>query len=430
MQIFEYAHLGNQDIERLARRTMDNAVEFTPIADAIVREVKEFGDNALRRFTKRFDGVELTDLAVSKEEMDKAELVLDQETVKAIHAAIQSVQTFHRAQVPKELNVQTHPGVDCKVVWRPIRSVGLYVPGGSAPLLSTAYMLGVPAVVAGCSEIIVCTPPKKDGTVSPGILAVAKALGITKVFKVGGAQAIAAMALGTESIPKVDKIFGPGNQFVTAMKTYVTRSPYNVAIDLPAGPSELLILADARARARWVAADLLSQAEHGADSPVVLVTDSQTLAKEVSRELDVQIKDLPRRAIAARALEKSFVLRVRDLRDGIKFSNLYAPEHLILAVDNPENVLPDITAAGSVFLGPLTSVVLGDYASGPNHTLPTGGTAAALGGVTVMSFMKPIFAQTVSAAGFRSLAPVVKSLAAAEGLEAHARAVALREDEQ
>lgn len=260
------------------------------------------------------------------------------------------------------------------------------------------------------------------------ILFVARCLGISRVIKVGGAQAIAAMALGTGSVPKVDKIFGPGNRYVTAMKSVVSGSPYNVAIDMPAGPSELLIIADDQANPAWVAADLLSQAEHGIDSPVILVTDSSILAHEVLRELELQVIAIPRRAIAARAFEKGFILCVNDMREAVSFSNRYAPEHLILTVRNAESLVPDIVSAGSVFIGPLTSVVFGDYASGTNHTLPTGGAAKAWGGVTVRDFMKPMFVQSVSQEGFQNLAPTVRSLAIAEGLDAHARAVSVREE--
>jgi len=288
-------------------------------------------------------------------------------------------------------------------------------------------MLGIPAVIAGCRDIVLCTPPGRDGSVSPYILFAAQSLGLTRIFKVGGAQAIAAMAVGTESIPRVAKIFGPGNRYVTAMKSIVSRPPYSVGIDMFAGPSELLVIADETANAAWVAADLISQAEHGADSPVILVTWSTKVAEGVIEEVERQVTQLPRRSIASRALERSFVLLVEGENEAVDFSNSYAPEHLILSVAAPESVSPRITNAGSVFLGGMTSVVFGDYASGTNHTLPTGGLAVSSGGLTVLDFMKPIFFQSVDAEGLKSLSSVVRILSRAEGLEGHARAVEVRE---
>ena len=318
------------------------------------------------------------------------------------------------------------PGVTCWRERRPIDTVGLYVPAGSAPLPSTVLMLGIPAVLAGCKRIVLCSPPKANGSVDPLVLAAAEMVGISEVFKVGGAQAIAALAYGTESIPKVDKIFGPGNKYVTAAKRFIASDPQGAAIDLLAGPSELLIVADKEAEPGMVAADLLSQAEHDPSSQVVLATDSQELADRVVPELQRLLLDLPRNEIARRALEESYILITSSLEDAIGFSNEYAPEHLIVNARSPERFVPLIRNAGSVFLGPHAPVTAGDYASGTNHTLPTGGTAKWAGGVSVESFQKSMSFQTITEDGLRNLAPSLTTLAEAEGLEGHKRAVTIR----
>lgn len=428
MRVFNYSELTAPEISGLLRRETSDIADVLPIAKSILQEVDSKRDLAVRDLTRKLDRAELSCLSASEEEFQRAEGGLSSRTKEAILDAQKSLRAFHLPQMPQTIEVETRPGVICRLVWRPIERVGLYVPGGTAPLISTVLMLGIPAVIAGCDDIVMCTPPRQDGSVSAEILFAAKSLGLTKVFKIGGAQAIAAMALGTESVPKVAKILGPGNRYVTAMKSIVAQPPYNVAIDMLAGPSELLIIADETADPRWVAADLLSQAEHGTDSSVVLVTCSSAIIEKVQKELDIQIRDLPLQSIASRSLENSYILLVRDVKEAIAFSNLYAPEHLILAVNDPGALASGVANAGSVFLGSLSSVVFGDYASGTNHTLPTGGLARSFGGITVGDFMKPIFFQSITPEGLVALSPTVKTLARAEHLEAHARAVEIREE--
>ena len=427
MRILKQKELTSRDLHDLQVRSSTDFSDIQGSVGAILKDVVENRDKAVRRLTLAWEGVNLPQFAVSEEEFDRAERQLGPDVQAAIGGAAESLLSFHRQQLPLPAEVETKQGVRCRLEWRAIESVGLYIPGGSAPLLSTVLMLGVPATLAVCPSVILCTPPRTDGSVSPGILYAAKSLGMKRVFKIGGAQAIAAMAVGTESVPKVRKIFGPGNRYVTAMKGQIANPPYSVAIDMLAGPSELLIIADASARAEWIAADLLSQAEHGVDSPVVLVTTSASLASEVDRSVATQMLSLPRRSIVERALQKCYVLVAETLDGAIDFSNSYAPEHLILAVRDAETYSSRITNAGSVFLGAMTSVVFGDYASGTNHTLPTGGTAVSTGGLTIGDFMKPIFFQTVDSQGLVSLSTTVKTLAREEGLEAHARAVEVRE---
>ncbi|HEY6953567.1 MAG TPA: histidinol dehydrogenase [Bacteroidota bacterium] len=427
MRQFKQGDLSSADIARLLRREGSDIADVLPVAKSILREVEAGKDLALRDLTRKLDRAVLSSLSVSEEEFERAEEGLSPRTKEAILDARTSLRAFHRPQVPHAVEVETRPGVKCRLLWRPVQRVGIYIPGGSAPLVSTVLMVGIPAVIAGCDDIVFCTPPNQDGGVTPEILFAVKSLGLKKVFKVGGAQAIAAMALGTESIPKVGKIFGPGNRYVTAMKSIVAQPPYNVAIDMLAGPSELLIIADETADPRWVAADLLSQAEHGTDSAVVLVASSEGLFAKVQKELDIQLTKLPRQAMAARSLENGFMLLVSDLQEALAFSNSYAPEHLILAVKDPDTLASGIVSAGSVFLGSLSSVVFGDYASGTNHTLPTGGLAVSFGGLTVRDFMKSMFFQSITPEGLAALSPTVKTLARAEQLEGHARAVEIRE---
>ena len=428
MKRYVLENLKPPEVEGLLRRPASGSDATIASVEMIIDEITRSGDDALRQFTKKFDGVQIDDFRVTKKEFDEAGRVVQPEVAAAIAAASNNIRAFHDAQIPKAIEVETQRGVVCRREWRAIERVGLYVPGGTAPLLSTVLMLGIPAKIAGCREIVLCTPPMKSGIVSPAILVAANSIGITSVFKVGGAQAIAAMAIGTETIPKVHKIFGPGNSFVTAAKSLVSQPPLNTAIDLLAGPTELLIIADSTANPRWVAADLLSQAEHGGDSCVVLVTDSRAIVDGVEKECGKQLATLPRKDVIRTALEKSFSIVVRDLNAAVEFANRYAPEHLIVACDRAETFLPRISNAGSVFLGPLSSVVFGDYASGTNHTLPTGGGANVTGGVTVESFMKPVFFQTIHGEGLSTLSPTVKTLARAEQLEAHARAVEIREE--
>lgn len=430
MKQYTLANLRSVELDEFIRQRSSNFGNILPLVHEVLQEVGSRGDEALRMFTQKFDGVELSDFRVTKAEFDDAELRVMEETKRAISVARMNIEAFHAAQLPKLVEVQTAPGVLCRREWRPIHRVGLYVPGGSAPLVSTVLMLGVPARLAGCPEIILCTPPTESCTVTAEILYAARTLGITTVFKVGGAQAIAAMALGTESIPKVNKIFGPGNRYVVAAKSLVAQPPYRVAIDLLAGPTELLIIADESANARWIASDLLSQAEHGEDTQIVLVTTSESLAKRVQEEICARLPSLPRQRVIRQTLEKSISLLARNLDEALTFSNQYAPEHLSLAVKDAESLASQVENAGSVFLGSLSSVVLGDYAAGPNHTLPTGGTAHTSGGITVESFMKPVFFQKVSRNGFQSLANTVTTLARAEHLQAHAQAVLEREEKR
>ncbi len=411
----------------LARPAAAESAAVAARVQEIFTEVAAEGDGALRRLARALDQAELTDLLVSAAEFAAAAAQVPAALHAAIAQAQANIEAFHAAQHVPDLFVEPQPGVQC---WRravPVARVGLYVPGGSAPLFSTLLMLGVPARLAGCPEVVVCTPPRADGTVSPVILAVAQRLGITQVVKAGGAQAVAALALGTASVPAVDKIFGPGNRYVTAAKQ-LAAARYGVAIDLPAGPSEVLVIADASANPAFVAADLLSQAEHGPDSQVVLLTDDEGLLDKVQAEIAAQLAVLPRRAVAARALAESRAVLLPDAAALLAFSNRYAPEHLILAVEDPEALAAGVTNAGSVFLGHLTPEAVGDYASGTNHTLPTGGYARQYSGVSLESFQKKITFQRLTAQGLHTLAPAVEAMAEAEGLAAHARAVALRRE--
>ncbi|HXG39213.1 MAG TPA: histidinol dehydrogenase, partial [Bacteroidota bacterium] len=348
------------------------------------------------------------------------------ETLTALNTAAANIEKFHRSQLRTIRKVETLPGVVCWQENRPIETVGFYVPAGSAPLPSTVLMLGIPAMLAGCSRIVLCSPPQKNGKVDALVLAAATLVGIKEIYNVGGAQAIAAMAYGTESIPKVNKIFGPGNRYVAAAKQFVATDPEGAAIDLLAGPSELLVIADEYANATVVAADLLSQAEHDPDAQVALVTPSAFLAQRVQEALAGLQKDLPRRNIIEQSLKNSFVVLTASLDEAIRFANDYAPEHLLLNVREPESLIPQIRSAGSVFLGPYSPVTAGDYASGTNHTLPTGGSAKWTGGISVESFQKTVTFQSISREGLQLLAPTLTLLAAAEGLEAHKRAVAAR----
>jgi histidinol dehydrogenase len=407
------------------RAASAEAPEVAARVREIFAQVREHGDAALLALTRKFDGAALNSLLVSPEELASAAAHVPPELQAAIRQAKANIEAFHATQREAGPLVETMPGVTC---WRqsvPVQRVGLYVPGGTAPLFSTLLMLGVPTRLAGCPEVVVCTPPRADGTVSPVILFVARLLGITRVVKAGGAQAVAALAYGTASVPAVDKIFGPGNRYVTAAKQLAV-AECGVAIDMPAGPSEVLVIADASANPAFVAADLLSQAEHGPDSQVVLLTDSATLLEQVQAEVQAQLAALPRREVAAQALAESRALLLPDAAAMLAFSNAYAPEHLILAVEDAEALAAQVTNAGSVFLGHLTPEAVGDYASGTNHTLPTGGYARQYSGVSLDSFVKKITFQRLTAAGLQAVGPVVETMAGAEGLAAHARAVAIR----
>lgn len=404
---------------------MDLASLESKVQD-VINEVRIKGDDAVLEFTRRFDGVDLKDMRVSPSEFDESILSLDEELKDAINIAADNIAAFHRAQLPKMIRVETMPGVTCWQKAVPIERVGLYVPGGTAPLFSTVLMLGIPASVAGCRETVLCTPPGKDGKIHPAILYAASVAGISTIIKAGGAQAIAAMAYGTSTVPSVYKIFGPGNQFVTCAKQLVQQA--GVAIDIPAGPSEVAVFADSTANASFVAADLLSQAEHGIDSQVLLVTTDELLIEEVQRQLEFQLEVLPRSVFARKALESSRIVLVQSAEEAMDLLNEYAPEHLILACEDPFALADLVTNAGSVFLGHFSPESVGDYASGTNHTLPTNGYARAYSGVSLDSFLKKITFQQLSAEGLQEIGPVVERMAMEEGLLAHKHAVTIRLD--
>lgn len=410
--------------EGILQRPAMEAAQLDQLVQGVIDEIDARGDEAIREFTARFDGVRLGNFRVSEAEIVAAEQVLDDELKAAIQLAKENIEAFHQRQWETVEEVETMPGVRC---WRksvPIEKVGLYIPGGTAPLFSSVLMLGVPATIAGCRERVLCTPPDKEGNVHPAILYTAAQVGITQIFKIGGAQAIAAMAQGTESVPAVYKIFGPGNQYVTTAKQLVSRQ--GVAIDMPAGPSEVLVYADGSAHPEFVAADLLSQAEHGIDSQVVLVASSLTVAEAVQKAVSTQLKDLPRREIASAALDNSVAVVLEGREKATALINTYAPEHLILAVEDAEEMGERIVNAGSVFLGHYTPESVGDYASGTNHTLPTDGYARNYSGVSLDSFIKKITFQSLSEEGLAKLGPAVQRMAEAEELMAHARAVEVR----
>ena len=392
----------------------------------VLEQVRADGDGAVRALTRRFDGVEAGDARVGEEEFARAQAEVSDEVRQAMVEARERLLAWHRAGMAQDFEIETAPGVRCGRLLRGIGRVGLYVPAGSAPLPSTALMLGVPAELAGCGEVVLCTPPRADGRADPTVLVAARLCGIDRVCKIGGAQAIAAMAFGTDTVPACDKLFGPGNAYVTAAKQQVSMRPGGPAIDMPAGPSEVLVIADAGATASHVAADLLSQAEHGPDSQVLLVTDSPALSAAVRAEVESQVATLPRVDIARAALEHARLIEVDTLEDAFAISNAYAPEHLILALREPRAWLPRVTCAGSVFLGDLAPEALGDYCSGTNHVLPTDGAARAWSGVSVASFQTSISLQSVEARGLRDIGPCAVTLARAEGLEAHAQAVLRR----
>jgi histidinol dehydrogenase len=410
----------------LQRPAQSAQPQTAAIVARIIADVRRGGDAALRRITARLDGANLSSLRVSAAEFAAAEKALTPADRAALRRAYRNLCTFHRAQRPRPVRVETMAGVVCEKVSRPIERVGLYVPSGSAPLFSTALMLGVPAQLAGAPVRVLCTPPGRDGRISPWILSAARLCGITEVFKLGGAQAIAAMAYGTATVPKCDKLFGPGNSFVTEAKLQVSRDAAGAAIDLPAGPSEVMVVADGSADPAFVAADLLSQAEHGPDSQVVLVAFSPTFATRVQAELSAQLAGLPRRAIAATALKQSRVLLAASRTEAVEIANRYAPEHLILQVTNPRALLPHIATAGSVFVGAWTPESLGDYASGTNHVLPTYGWARACSGLGLADFQRTMTVQEATPRGLRGLGPVVERLASAENLIGHRRAVSVR----
>jgi len=410
--------------ESLCERPGIDRSDLTDIVKSIINRVKSEADKAIYYYSDKFDGVPPGNLQVSSTEIEESSGQIPQELKNAIKIAKKNIEKFHSSQLTKEPVIETMKGVRC---WRKsvaIEKVGLYVPGGSAPLFSTLLMLGIPAQQAGCKEIVVCTPPGKNGKVSPLILYTAQLIGISKIFKVGGAQAIAAMAYGTETIPKVCKIFGPGNQYVTRAKEMVQQD--GVSIDMPAGPSEVLVIADSLASPEFVASDLLSQAEHGSDSQVILLTNDQILMERVRTQVVKQVESLPRKEIALKALENSKLILLSTLDDCIDFSNRYAPEHLIINTSDTSSIGDKVTNAGSVFLGRFSCESAGDYASGTNHTLPTNGFAKNYSGVSIDSFLKKISFQEISAEGIKNLGPTIEIMAEAELLNGHKNSVSIR----
>ncbi|MBZ4675050.1 MAG: histidinol dehydrogenase [Bacteroidota bacterium] len=410
--------------EKLARRPEIRPDKLRKMVNDVFRDIAKQGDRAVLKYSRKFDYPEQTSLSVEQSMIDKAADNLSQQLKQSIDLARQNIEKFHLSQREVPVVVETVPGVTCWRESRAIEKVGIYIPGGSAPLFSTVLMLAIPAKIAGCSEIVLCTPPDKFGNIHPAILYTAQLTGVTKIFAIGGMQAIGAMTFGTESVPKTDKIFGPGNQYVMAAKRYAQLQ--GVAIDMPAGPSEVLVIADESCNPSFVAADLLSQAEHGPDSQVMLVTDSKKTIKEILKEIDLQIALLPRQDIASQALKNSRAILLNNLDECLAFSNLYAPEHLILAIENSAEWAKKVINAGSVFLGRYSCESLGDYASGTNHTLPTSGFAKAYSGVSLDSFVKKITFQQVTEGGICEIGPAVETMAEAEQLLAHKNAVTLR----
>lgn len=419
-----YKNPNKSDWNTLIKRPILEQQDLDDIVIDILKDVKNNKDQALFKYAEKFDKTKLDTIQIDANEIETAKNQLPQDLKNAINLAKQNIETFHKSQKEKEQIIETTKGVKC---WRRsvgIEKVGLYIPGGTAPLFSTILMLGIPAQLAGCKEIILCSPPNKEGHINPAILYTANLVGISKIYKVGGAQAIAAMAYGTETIPQVYKIFGPGNQFVTKAKELIQQQ--GVAIDMPAGPSEVLVIADKTSNPEFVAADLLSQAEHGADSQVILVSDDENIINQTIAELDKQLSQLPRKAIAEKALKISRAIQLNSINECIEFSNLYAPEHLIIATDNASDYIEHITNAGSVFLGKYSCESAGDYASGTNHTLPTNGYARNYSGVSLDSFVKKITFQNLNKEGIKNIGPAIELMAKAEGLDAHKNAVTLR----
>lgn len=419
-----YKYPAKEKWSSLIQRPYIDNPEVKKSVEKIITDILQNGDNSLIQLTQTFDAPNLENIIVDKQEIKEAQNKVSSELKKAIQLAKSNIQKYHTSQIVPESKVETVKGVIC---WRKnvaIEKVGLYIPGGSAPLFSTVLMLGIPAILAGCKEITICTPPAEDGSIHPAILYTAHLLGIDTIYKVGGAQAIAAMALGTATIAKVDKIYGPGNQYVTEAKAQLQSK--GIAIDMPAGPSELLIIADKDAIPSFIAADLLSQAEHGIDSQVILVTNERAIVAAVNIELDNQLDNLPRKKISQQALNKSKMILLQDIDTCIQYSNLYAPEHLIIATNNADIQAKKIINAGSVFLGKYSCESAGDYASGTNHTLPTNGYARSYSGISVDSFVKKITFQNINKEGLQNIGPSIEVMAQAEGLIAHKNAVTIR----
>ena len=408
----------------LLKRPTQTVSDIEDIVTQVFTEVEFGGDDSILKYTLKFDKASLDELLVSPIEIEEAKMQVSDELKEAINLAKRNIASFHRAQQTTSVQVETMDGVHCWQEKRPIQKVGLYIPGGTAPLFSTILMLAIPANIAGCKEIVLCSPPNSNGKIDPAILYTANLCGVTKIFKVGGIQAIAGMTFGTESIPQVFKIFGPGNQYVTVAKQIATK--HGVAIDMPAGPSELLVVADNTANAVFVASDLLSQAEHGADSQVLLITTSKELLERVEVEIEKQLDDLPRKDIASKAMENSRLIYVEDDNTALELINEYGPEHYIVCVENEEFYIKNTVNAGSVFVGNYTPESAGDYASGTNHTLPTNGYAKQYSGVNLDSFLKSMTFQKITAKGIKSLGKTIEVMAEAEGLFAHKNAVTLR----
>ncbi len=422
MKINRYPNRENWS-ELVKRPVLQREKMAETIAD-IFDQVEKNGDQALIDFNKKFDGAEIKNIKISQAEIDNAEELINEDLKQAIHQAKDNITRFHASQITEVVKIETTKGVVCWRENRAIEKVGIYIPGGTAPLFSTVLMLAIPAQLAGCKEIILCTPPDKNGNINPAILYTATLCGVTEIFKTGGAQAIAAMTLGTESIPNVYKIFGPGNQYVVAAKEFSQN--YNIAIDMPAGPSEVLVIADEKAIPEFCAADLLSQAEHGSDSQVIFLATNEEIFNQTIAETERQLKELPRNEFAGEALKNSHFILLQTLDEALEFSNLYAPEHLILALEDFENYIPKIQNAGSVFLGNYSCESAGDYASGTNHTLPTNGFAKNYSGVSLDSFVKKITFQNLSKKGLQNLGKTIENMAEAEGLFAHKNAVSIR----
>ena len=422
MRIIEYPQ-PSQWADIVERPHLDVS-QLNATVESVLADIREHGDEAVKRYEEKFDHVALQSLAVSEEEMLEAESLVSDELKEALRLAHHNIATFHAEQRFEGKKIETAPGVVCWQKSSPIEKVGLYIPGGTAPLFSTVLMLATPAKIAGCKEIVLCTPPNREGRVNPAILMAARIAGVDKIYKIGGVQAIGAMAYGTESVPKVYKIFGPGNQYVMAAKQQV--SLHDVAIDMPAGPSEVCVIADAESNAAFVAADLLSQAEHGVDSQVFLISTSKEMIEKVSKEVEVQLEQLPRKELASKTLENSTFVLVKDSEEAISLSNTYAPEHLIIATKDYEQLAQKVVNAGSVFLGKYACESAGDYASGTNHTLPTHGYAMAYSGVNLDSFVRKITFQHLSPEGIHSIGRAVELMAENEQLHAHRNAMTLR----
>lgn len=408
------------------RRPVKDAADLNRLVADVLADVKAHGDSAVKAYEQKFDHVELNDLKVSEEEFQEAEQLVSGELKQAIALAQANIEKFHANQRFHGEHCRVTDGVECWQKSIAIEKVGLYIPGGTAPLFSTVLMLGVPARIAGCKEIVLCTPPQRDGRVNPAVLVAARMAGVTQVFKAGGVQAIGAMAYGTESVPRVYKIFGPGNQFVMCAKQQV--SLHDVAIDMPAGPSEVMVLADETSNPAFVAADLLSQAEHGVDSQVVMLTTDEAMAKRVEDEVERQVSQLPRQEIARKSLDNSKLIVLKTDEEMMRMANMYAPEHLIIETKNYMQLAEQVVNAGSVFLGGLTPESAGDYASGTNHTLPTNGYATTYSGVNLDSYMRKVTFQHITADGVRAIGPAVEKMAEAEGLDAHRMAMLLRRE--